>query len=62
MPNQKQRKKKDGVNKEKKTQAMREKQARANPRPRRSDTGQGVGELLKPNTTIQDRPGGFRRA
>ena len=62
MPNQKQRKKKDGVNKAKKVKAMRAKEALAKPRPKRSDTGQGVGELLKRDTTVQDRPGGLSRA
>lgn len=55
MPKQKSRKKKDGTNKNKKLQAMREKEPRAKPRGKPSATGQGIGEQLK-DQTVQDRP------
>ncbi|PYS56252.1 MAG: hypothetical protein DMG13_00460 [Acidobacteria bacterium] len=60
MPNHKQRKKKDGLNKTKKLQAMRAKEARAKPAPKPTATG-------KPGQTskfelVQDRPGALRRA
>jgi hypothetical protein len=61
MPNQKQRKKKDGLNKIKKTQAMREKEAMAKPAPRPSATGKIPGETSK-FSVLRDRPGNFRRA
>lgn len=61
MPNQKSRKKKDGTNKNKKLQAMREKERRAKPRGKPSATGQGIGEQLK-DQTVQDRPGHMSRA
>ena len=61
MPNQKQRKKKDGVNKTKKLQAMRAKEAKAKPAPKRSATGKETGMLSK-FERVQDRPGGTRRA
>ena len=47
MPNQKQRKKKDGVNKTKKLQAMREKASEATPR-RRRDSAQKPGLNRRP--------------
>ena len=60
MPNQKQRKKKDGENKTKKMHAMRAKEAMAKPAPKPTATG-------KPGQTskfelLQDRPGAMRRA
>ena len=60
MPNQKQRKKKQGSNKSKKVQAMRAKEALAKPADKPTATG-------KPGQTskfeiLQDRPGAFRRA
>ena len=61
MPNQKQRKKKDGVNKIKKTEAMRHKEAMAKPRPAPSATGKGIRETSK-RESVQDRPNGFNRA
>jgi hypothetical protein len=61
MPNEKSRKKKDGTNKSKKLQAMRQKERNARPRGTPSATGQGVGERLK-DQTVQDRPGNMSRA
>jgi hypothetical protein len=61
MPNQKERKKKDGTNKSKKLQAMRQKERSAKPRGKPSATGKGTGERLK-NQTVQDRPGNMSRA
>jgi hypothetical protein len=61
MPNQKSRKKKDGTNKSKKIQAMRQKERSARPRSKPSATGQGIGERLK-DQTVQDRPGNMSRA
>jgi hypothetical protein len=61
MPNQKERKKKDGANKTKKLQAMREKERMAKPRAKPSATGQGIGERSK-DQTVQDRPGNTSRA
>jgi hypothetical protein len=61
MPNQKQRKKKDGENKNKKMQAMRAKEAQARPADKPSATGKRAGETSK-FETVQDRPGSMRRA
>jgi len=61
MPNQHQRRKKDGTNKEKKVAAMREKEAKAKPRRPPSATGKGIRETSK-RDTVKDRPGGFSRA
>ena len=61
MPNQHQRKKKDGVNKQKKTAAMREKEANAKPRRPPSATGKGIRESSK-RDTVKDRPGAAKRA
>jgi hypothetical protein len=61
MPNQKSRKKKDGTNKSKKIQAMRQKERTARPRGKPSATGQGIGERLK-DQTVQDRPRNMSRA
>jgi hypothetical protein len=61
MPNQKQRKKKDGANKSKKVQAMRAKEALAKPADKPSATGKRPGEKLK-RDTVKDRPGAFSRA
>ena len=61
MPNQKARKKKDGTNKSKKLQSMREKERMAKPQPKPSATGQGIGEQLK-DQKVQDRPGNMSRA
>lgn len=61
MPNQKNRKKKDGTNKIKKTKAMREKEAAAKPMPRPSATGKTPGETSK-FAVQHDRPGTLRRA
>jgi hypothetical protein len=61
MPNQNARKKKDGVNKSKKMQAMRAKEALAKPAPKPSATGKGIGEQSK-RDMVKDRPGGFKRA
>jgi len=60
MPNQKQRRKKNGTNKSKKVRAMRAKETRAKPADKPTATG-------KPGQTskferVQDRPGGLRRA
>jgi len=61
MPNQKQRKKKQGTNKSKKVQAMRAKEARAKPAEKPTATGKRPGQTSK-FETVQDRPGAFRRA
>ena len=61
MPNQKSRKKKAGVNKIKKLQAMRAKESAAKPPQRPSATGKGIGETSK-FETVQLRPGGLKRA
>ena len=61
MPNQKNRKKKDGVNKDKKLRAMRAKEAEAKPTVGRTDTGKLSGRNSKFERT-QDRPGATRRA
>jgi len=61
MPNQKQRKKKQGTNKGKKIQAMRAKEARAKPAEKPTATGKRPGQTSK-FETLQDRPGAFRRA
>ena len=61
MPNQHQRKKKGGVNKEKKTSAMREKEATAKPRRPPSATGKGIRETSK-RDIVKDRPGATNRA
>jgi len=61
MPNQKQRKKKDGANKNKKMQAMRAKEAKARPADKPSATGKRSGLRSKFERT-QDRPGALQRA
>jgi hypothetical protein len=61
MPNQKQRKKKQGTNKGKKIQAMRAKEARAKPAEKPTATGKRPGQTSK-FEILQDRPGAFRRA
>ena len=61
MPNQHQRKKKDGQNKQKKTAAMREKEAMAKPRRPPSATGKGIRETSK-RDVVNDRPRGLFRA
>ena len=61
MPNQKQRKKKNGVNKSKKTQAMRAKEAMAKPAQPPSATGKGIREKSKPKET-HDRTRALNRA
>ena len=61
MPNQKQRKKKDGGNKIKKTEAMREKEALAKPRRPPSATGKGIREWSKRDQP-KDRQGSHNRA
>jgi hypothetical protein len=61
MPNQKQRKKKQGTNKGKKIQAMRTKEARAKPAEKPTATGKRPGQTSK-FEILQDRPGAFRRA
>jgi NADH:ubiquinone oxidoreductase subunit len=61
MPNQKQRKKKDGANKNKKLQAMRTKEALARPGDRPTATGKWPGQESK-FEMLQDRPGNMRRA
>jgi len=61
MPNQGNRKKKDGVNKSKKRQAMRAKEQLAQPSKKPSATGQGIGERSK-EQRLQDRPGHLSRA
>ena len=61
MPNQKQRKKKAGVNKIKKMEAMREKEALANPRHPPSATGKGIREWSKRDQP-KDRYRSFNRA
>jgi hypothetical protein len=60
MPNQKQRKKKAGANKNKKTQAMRAKEALARPADKPTATGK-PGQTSKPKLR-KDRPGAFSRA
>ena len=61
MPNQKQRKKKNGVNKIKKTEAMRQKEAIAKPQRPPTATGKGIRETSKRNL-VKDRQGAFNRA
>jgi hypothetical protein len=61
MPNQHQRRKKGGHNKEKKIAAMREKEAMAKPRRAPTATGKGIRETSK-RDMVKDRPGGFSRA
>ena len=61
MPNQKQRKKKDGSNKSKKMQAMRAKEALAKPPEKPTATGKRPGQTSK-FETVRDRPGAFPRA
>jgi hypothetical protein len=61
MPNQKNRKKKDGANKNKKLQAMRAKEMMAKPAAKPTATGKRPGQTSKfglPN----DRPGAMHRA
>lgn len=61
MPNQKQRKKKAGANKNKKMQAMRAKEAMAKPPDKPSATGKRPGETSKFDSA-KDRTGAFHRA
>jgi hypothetical protein len=61
MPNHKNRKKKDGVNKIKKMKAMRTKEALAKPSSKPSATGKRPGQTSK-FELLQDRPGAMRRA
>ena len=61
MPNHKQRKKKAGVNKIKKTEAMRRKEATAKPRRPPSATGKGIRETSK-RDSVKDRQGALNRA
>jgi hypothetical protein len=61
MPNQKHRKKKGGVNKNKKMQAMRAKEAQAKPAQKPTATGKQPGQTSK-FEMLQDRPGALRRA
>jgi hypothetical protein len=61
MPNQGQRKKKDGANKNKKMQAMRAKEAQAKPAAKPTSTGKLPGQTSKFDM-LQDRPGSLRRA
>jgi len=61
MPNQKQRKKKDGENKNKKMQAMRAKEAQAKPADKPTATGKWPGQTSKVNS-VKDRTGALRRA
>ena len=61
MPNQKSRKKKDGVNKSKKRRAMRAKEAEARPADKPSATGKRPGQTSK-FEILQDRPGELQRA
>jgi len=61
MPNQHQRKKKDGANKNKKTQAMRAKEAQARPADKPTATGKQSGARSKFERG-QDRPGAMHRA
>ncbi len=61
MPNQKQRKKKHGVNKIKKTAAMRTKEAHAKPAPPPTATGKGIRETSKPRE-VHDRIRALNRA
>jgi hypothetical protein len=61
MPNQKNRRKKDGANKNKKMQAMRAKEMKAKPPSKPTATGKRPGETSK-FELLQDRPGATRRA
>ena len=61
MPNQKSRKKKAGVNKINKLQAMRAKESAAKPPQKPSATGKGIGEKSK-FEMVQERPGALKRA
>jgi len=61
MPNQRQRKKKDGENKIKKLQAMRAKEAAAKPPQKPSATGKTAG-LRSKRESLQERPGSLKRA
>src|SRR5262245_36188309 len=61
MPNQRQRKKKAGVNKIKKTQAMRAKEAAAAPRQPRTATGKSIHKASK-REKVRDRAGALNRA
>jgi hypothetical protein len=61
MPNHKQRKKKNGENKNKKMQAMRAKEALAKPASKPTATGKTPGQTSKFDS-VKDRPGAFRRA
>lgn len=61
MPNQKQRKKKNGANKTKKMHAMRAKEALAKPAEKPTATGKWPGQTSK-FEMLQDRPGALRRA
>ncbi len=61
MPNQKNRKKKDGVNKAKKIKAMRAKEALARPAAKPTATGKRPGQTSK-FELLKDRPGALSRA
>jgi len=61
MPNQRNRKKKDGANKGKKMQAMRAKEMMAKPAAKPTATGKKPGETSKFEFS-NDRPGAMRRA
>lgn len=61
MPNQKQRKKKGGINKSKKRHAMRLKEALAKPHAKASATGKVPGQTSKLDS-LKDRPGAMQRA
>jgi hypothetical protein len=61
MPNQKNRKKKDGANKNKKMQAMRAKEMMAKPAAKPTATGKKPGQTSKFDL-LKDRPGAMRRA
>jgi hypothetical protein len=61
MPNQGNRKKKAGANKNKKMKAMRTKEAQAKPSLKATATGKKPGQTSK-FELLQDRPGALRRA
>jgi hypothetical protein len=61
MPNQKNRRKKNGMNKTKKLQAMRAKESAARPPSKPSATGKGIGETSK-FEMVHERPGSLKRA
>jgi hypothetical protein len=61
MPNQKNRKKKAGVNKAKKVRAMKAKEALAKPAAKPTATGKTPGQTSK-FERLKDRPGALSRA